>query len=63
MELLLNRCSNGAYFCAVSAADALICVDNVDVTLGDAGNGAFAGASATSDASVCNLVSHLMIPP
>jgi hypothetical protein len=63
MELLLNRCSNGANLCAVSATDAFICVDNVDVALGDAGNGAFAGASAACDASVSNLVSHLIIPP
>ena len=58
MELLLNRCSNGASFSTVAAADALVSVDNVYVAFRDAGNRALRCASAASDAIFSNLVSH-----
>ena len=58
LELLLNRCSNRARFSAVAATDALVSVDNEDITLGNAGYGTFGSASTASDAIFSNLVCH-----
>ena len=45
---------------AVSASNALICIDNVDIALRNALNGALGSASAACDASIGNLVCHGM---
>ncbi len=57
-ELLLNGCSDRAGFCTVTAADALIGVDNKDITFGNAGNRALGCASTACYAIFCNLVCH-----
>ncbi len=57
-ELFLYGSSNRACLSAVAAANALVSVDNVDITLCNAGCGALASACATSDAIVSNLVCH-----
>ena len=57
-KLFLYGSSNRAGLSAGSAADAIICVDNVDVTLYNARCRALTCASAASDAIVCNLVCH-----
>ena len=49
----------GTTVCTCAAIDAAVSVDDVlAVTLGDGGHGAALGASAASDASIGNLVSH-----
>ena len=57
-ELFLSRCSDRANLCAVAAADALVRIDNENVTLGNAANRALRSASAACDAIFRNLVSH-----
>ena len=58
MELFLFGCGNRANVLAVAAADALISIDNVDIALGNALNGALRSASAACDACIGNLVCH-----
>ncbi len=59
-ELFLSRCSYGASVCTVTAADALISVDNVlAIAFGNARSGATVCASAAADALIGNLVCHL----
>ena len=43
---------------AGAATNALIWVNDVDVSLGDSANRAFVDASAASDTFVCDFVSH-----
>ena len=45
---------------AGAATNALIWVNDVDVSLGDSANRAFVDASAASDAVITNYVSHFI---
>ena len=57
--ILFRLCSaGGAYSGAGSAVDASTCVDGIDVAFGNAVNGTFGFASATSDAVVRNFMCH-----
>ena len=59
VKLVLLGSSNGASAGTSAALDASVCIDDVlAVSLGNAGNGAFACASAAADAIVADLISH-----
>jgi hypothetical protein len=63
-ELLCLGSTNGASALASTALDASVSVDLVLLSaLFDCVNGAFGLASATGNASVGNLVSHVHVPP
>lgn len=58
-KLFLNRSINRAVACASTTRNTFISVDNVDaVTLCDTATRTSVSTSATSDAIVCNLISH-----
>ena len=59
IPILFRLCSaGGAYSGARSAVDASTCVDGIDVAFGNAVNGTFGFACATSDAAVRNFMCH-----
>ena len=58
-KLFFNRSTNRAVACASTTRNTFISVDNVDaVTLCDTTTRTSVNTCATSDAIVCNLISH-----
>lgn len=59
MKLFCLGSINRANACASAAIQTLVCVDNeLAVLLGNCTNGAFALASAATDAILCNYICH-----